>query len=299
MMQAPKVRRVLVGSALRRHRENTGLTLEDAARILECDRSKISRIETGHRGLTRAELRLLLAEYGATGPEADALAALAGRGDCWPQYHAILPGHARDLLALELAATEITVYSPQHIPALLQTPGYAITTADPTVPADDPTVPADDPTVPADDPTVPADDPTVPADDHDQHAGLTLARRDTVLDEHKTIVTAVIGDAALRSAPDEIMRDQIRYLATATMTYPGLTLQILPQHAVTAAGGSGPVTFLRLGAATAVVHLPGLAGGSFLSGDTDIDAHTTAFTRLEAAALTPHASAALLHEISR
>lgn len=269
MMQAPKVRRVLVGSALRRHRENTGLTLDDAARILECDRSKISRIETGHRGLTRAELRLLLAEYGAAGGEADALAALAGRGDCWPQYRAILPGHARDLLALELAAAQITLYSPQHIPALLQTPGYAIA------------------------------DPAIPAEDHDQHAGLALARRDTVLGEHKTTVTTVIGEAALTSAPDEIMRDQIRYLATATMTYPGLTLRILPQHAVTAAGGSGPVTLLRLGAATAVVHLPGLAGGAFLSGDSDIDAHTIAFTRLQAAALTPHASAALLHEISR
>ena len=47
----PPVRRRIVGGALRRHRENAGYTLEDAARVLECDRSKISRIETGQRGI--------------------------------------------------------------------------------------------------------------------------------------------------------------------------------------------------------------------------------------------------------
>lgn len=47
MVTAPPVRRRLVGDALRRYRENLGYTLDDAARILECDRSKVSRIETG------------------------------------------------------------------------------------------------------------------------------------------------------------------------------------------------------------------------------------------------------------
>ena len=45
------VRRVLVGGALRRYREGIGYSLDDAAKVLECDRSKISRIETGHRGI--------------------------------------------------------------------------------------------------------------------------------------------------------------------------------------------------------------------------------------------------------
>jgi transcriptional regulator with XRE-family HTH domain len=53
MVPAPAVRRRLVGRALRRYRENLGYTLEDAARTLECDRSKISRIETGQRGIRR------------------------------------------------------------------------------------------------------------------------------------------------------------------------------------------------------------------------------------------------------
>ena len=62
MATAPPVRRRLVGGALRRYRENLGYTLDDAARILECDRSKISRVETGQRGIRGKELRELLTE---------------------------------------------------------------------------------------------------------------------------------------------------------------------------------------------------------------------------------------------
>jgi transcriptional regulator with XRE-family HTH domain len=71
------VRRRLVGGALRRYRENVGYALEDAARVLECDRSKISRIETGQRGIRPKELRAaalsaadsarLLSTYGSKG----------------------------------------------------------------------------------------------------------------------------------------------------------------------------------------------------------------------------------------
>jgi transcriptional regulator with XRE-family HTH domain len=58
------VRRRLVGATLRRYREHLGYGLADAARVLECDRSKISRIETGQRGIRIRDLRDLLREYG-------------------------------------------------------------------------------------------------------------------------------------------------------------------------------------------------------------------------------------------
>jgi hypothetical protein len=45
MIDTIPVRRRVVGGALRRYRENVGFGLDDAARVLECDRSKISRIE--------------------------------------------------------------------------------------------------------------------------------------------------------------------------------------------------------------------------------------------------------------
>jgi transcriptional regulator with XRE-family HTH domain len=65
-----------LGEALRRYRENLGYDLADAARVLDCDRSKISRIETGQRGISRRDLRGLLAEYGVGGEASRALEAI-------------------------------------------------------------------------------------------------------------------------------------------------------------------------------------------------------------------------------
>ena len=100
------VRRRLVGAALRRYRENVGYTLDDAARVLDCDRSKISRVETGQRGIRPKELRELLAEYGVPDGEQDALAVIAGRGGPrgWPDsYPDVLSGKYGE--ALEMAET--------------------------------------------------------------------------------------------------------------------------------------------------------------------------------------------------
>jgi transcriptional regulator with XRE-family HTH domain len=75
-VSAPPARRRLVGRTLRRHREALGWTLDDAARVLECDRSKVSRIETGERGIRVKELRELMEGYGIAGGCYLALASL-------------------------------------------------------------------------------------------------------------------------------------------------------------------------------------------------------------------------------
>jgi transcriptional regulator with XRE-family HTH domain len=104
VIDAPPVRRRLLGAALRRYRENLGFRLEDAARLLECDRSKISRIETGQRGIRPKELRELLAEYGVGEQERAALAVIAQVG--WRQgYSEVIPESYREFLGLELAAS--------------------------------------------------------------------------------------------------------------------------------------------------------------------------------------------------
>jgi len=77
MVPAPPVRRRLVGRALRRYRENLGYTLSDAARVLECHASKVSRIETGERDIRAKELRELVAEYGIGGEQLAMLTLLS------------------------------------------------------------------------------------------------------------------------------------------------------------------------------------------------------------------------------
>ena len=122
------MRRRLVGGALRRYRENVGYALEDAARTLECDRSKISRIETGQRGIRPKELRELLTEYGVPDREQAALVAIASRGGqrgWWHPYADVLPGPYLDYVIMESAAAEIMIYEAQVVPGLLQTDDYA------------------------------------------------------------------------------------------------------------------------------------------------------------------------------
>jgi hypothetical protein len=53
MVETPPVRRRLLGAALRRYRESLGYRLDDVARILECDRSKISVRHEAHCFIAR------------------------------------------------------------------------------------------------------------------------------------------------------------------------------------------------------------------------------------------------------
>jgi transcriptional regulator with XRE-family HTH domain len=137
----PPVRRRIVGGALRWHREHLGYTLDDAARILDCDCSKISRIETGQRGIRRNELRDLLTEYGIGEKQQVILTDMANprHAQGWyTSYADLLPGAYQDYLILEAWASRISAYEAQRIPALLQTPAYAraLAEADPGL-ADD------------------------------------------------------------------------------------------------------------------------------------------------------------------
>jgi transcriptional regulator with XRE-family HTH domain len=129
----PPVRRRLLGAALRRYRENLGFGLDEAAQILECDRSKISRIETGQRGIRAKELRELLSEYGVPDDEQAALLAVAHRGrqhGWWQDYPGVLSDAGQDYVIMEAAAEEILTYEAYQVPDLLQTREYARALAD-------------------------------------------------------------------------------------------------------------------------------------------------------------------------
>jgi transcriptional regulator with XRE-family HTH domain len=267
VIEAPSARRLLIGAALRRYREDLGFILDDAARMLECDRSKISRIETGQRGIRPKELRELLTEYGVGEQEQHTLSALAQTGSRrrWQQHGDALPGAYREYLALEQAASEIFMYDPQHIPDLLQTPQYAQASE--------------------------ARNSSFQAD-----AELTLSRQQR-LGERQTRLTALIGEAALRQAHGDrmIVRNQLRALAAAdgrTVVY------VLPSRC--ALPSSGPATILRFAAVPGLsaVYLPGLSGGVCLTSQQDIASYTTAFEQLRVSALPIAASARLIQEIA-
>src|ERR1700722_10086284 len=122
----PRMR--LVGECLRKYREARGVSMGGVARVLECDTSKVSRIETGERGIRAKELRELLAEYGTDEAMVQALVALShtGRRDTgwWDEYEGILPGAYLELAGAEASASGAAVFAPVQVPDLLQVPAY-------------------------------------------------------------------------------------------------------------------------------------------------------------------------------
>ena len=112
MITDPPVRRRLVGGTLRQYRENLGHRLADAAQILDCDRSKISRIETGQRGIRGVELRELLTEYGIGEEQQAVLTAMADpRSACrlYRPYVDVLAGACQDYLLLEAVGPTLLI----------------------------------------------------------------------------------------------------------------------------------------------------------------------------------------------
>jgi len=294
----PPVRRRLLGSALRRHRESLGYTLDQVALILDCDRSKISRIETGQRGIRAEELRELLAEYAVADAEQQALLAIAHSGrqaGWWLEYADVLSAAGQDYVIMELAATELLAFEPNQVPDLLQTPSYASALADA--------------------------DANAISDDQREHATeVKLARQRIVLGARSPRLEVVIAEGALRQAVggSRVMRAQLGWLAAVADagrvtalpdgTEPAaggsarISLHVLPFAAgAHAAAGCGPMTVLRFARnqPIAVVHLAGLAGGVSLDDPAEVGRYQRTFAQIRSAALAPGASARLLRALAR
>jgi len=274
------VRRRLVGGALRRYRENAGYTLEDAARVLECDRSKISRIETGQRGIRPKELRELLAEYGVPDREQAALVAIASRGGqrgWWHPYADVLPGAYLDYVIIESAASEIMTYEAQVIPDLLQTDDYARAIA--------------------------AVEPGYATDQQREQVVAAKATRRQVVLESGQRMSVILGEAALRQAVGGpgVMAGQISHLVRLIDDFPGLIVQVLPFSAgAHAAAGSASLAILRFPdtPSLGVVYLEALSGGVYLESQEDVARYIRAFALLRAAALSAADSMRLLSGLS-
>jgi hypothetical protein len=247
-----------------------GYTLDDAARILECDRSKVSRIETGQRGIRGKELRELLAEYGVARNEQAILELLAnpqaGRG--WFQdYDSVLRGAWREYLTLEKAASKISAFEAQRVPGLLQTPAYARALAE-------------------------ADPSLKDSAARDSAAEAALARQ-----------RAILGQAALHQQVGSaaVVDEQLSALLQAAEDSGAVTVQVLPFDAgAHAAAGEGSLAILQFDQAPdlGLVHLGGIGGGVCLEAQNDLGSYTRAFERLSGCALSPERSALMLRSIT-
>jgi transcriptional regulator with XRE-family HTH domain len=269
------LRQRLIGTTLRRYREDAGYDLQDAARTLGCDRSKVLRIEAGERGIRLAELQELLSEYGTDEPGRDTLEALARatRDGWWQGYRQILSAGYIDLLIVESVATEITIYAPLQVPELLHIEDYAKAVA-----------------------LAVSRDKEIA----DTAVAATMARQREVFHERATTVAVVLGEAALQQQAGgaDVLRGQLRHLARLGRGGFPAAIQVLPFTAG-AHGANGGFSIMQFGPALppglVVVDGPG-DGGIYLDAPESVAAYAWAFTRLREQALSPLDSARMLRE---
>lgn len=120
------MRRKQLGAELRRLRREVDVTMEHAASVLDCARSRIGHIENGRNSIRKPELKVLLDLYGVDGDAQAALEDLrqeASKRGWWSTYR--LPSWLLGYVGLESDASTMRSFEGELIPGLLQTEAYS------------------------------------------------------------------------------------------------------------------------------------------------------------------------------
>lgn len=268
MSTSPTVYRLQLGRELRRLREAAGLSRDDAAAVLECGVSKISKIETGKATMRPAEVRALLDRYNVT--ERDAVLRLAR--DARRRSTVRVPDWARTFVGLEADATEIRTYQTELVPGLLQTEDYARVVTQ-------------------------AADPTRDPREVERLVAARIERQQRLQSAGPPLIWAILNEAVIRRrvGDAETIGRQLNHLV-AMNDDPNITIQVLPF-----ATGAHPAmgsNFVHLRLADPpdgeIVYLEDMASADYLGRPVQIAIYLAAFGALAQAALNPAASSVLL-----
>lgn len=115
-------RRRELGAELRRRREAAELSAADIARKLGLSASAVSRIESGHGGVSEVNITAYLAHCGVTARGVAEVLKLAKETE---DGYLLRVDSLRTLILHETTARQISVSAPSVVPGLLQTEGYA------------------------------------------------------------------------------------------------------------------------------------------------------------------------------
>ncbi|WP_455359944.1 helix-turn-helix domain-containing protein [Streptomyces sp. SYSU K21746] len=219
------VRRILLGSQLRRLRESRGITREAAGYSIRASESKISRMELGRVSFKARDVEDLLTLYGVTDEtERESLLGLAREANVagwWHSYGDVLPGWFQTYIGLEGAASLIRIYEVQFVHGLLQTEAYAHAVVSRGI-------------------------PDAPKAEIERRVALRLERQKVLVSERAPHFHAVLDEAALRRPYGDraVMRGQLEHLIEISER-PNITLQVMPFSFGGHAGEGGAFTMLR------------------------------------------------------
>jgi transcriptional regulator with XRE-family HTH domain len=268
----PTVLRILVGTQLRRLREQCGMSRAAAADLIRGSEAKISRLELGRTGFKQRDVVDLLSAYGVTeDAEREAVLGLARRANepgWWQSYNDVMPGWLEMYVGLEQAASVIRGYEPQFVPGLLQTEAYAQA-------------------------VIEQGQVARPADVKERVA-LRMRRQHLLNNPGAPDFWVVIDEAVLRRTmgDTEVMRSQLDHLLSM-MKRPRVTVQIIPFTRSGQVATGGPFTLLRFAEPDLpdIVYLEQLTSAFYVDKREDVETYLELIDRLSVTALTPDESA--------
>jgi Domain of unknown function (DUF5753)/Helix-turn-helix domain len=275
------VLRMLLGSQLRRLREDAGVTPDRAGYEIRASRSKISRMETGRVGFKARDITDLLTLYGVADEGLRSrllsLARESGRPDWWTKYSDILPGWFENYLGLESAAATIRTLEIQFVPGLFQTGDYARAVTR-------------------------LGHQAAPVAEIERRVGLRVTRQELLTRTDPPRIWSVMDEAVLRRPVGgrAVMRAQLRHL-TEVAAMPRVTLQVIPFARGGHAGASGSFSVLRFAEQHLpdVVYIEQLTGAVYLDQRPDVEHYLEVMDQLSGEALTPAATTGFIERIAK
>lgn len=280
-MSSASVPKRQLGRALQALREAAGKTREQAAEVLECSPSKISRIENGRVGVRASELRDFLDLYAVPSEQRtdwEALARETRHRRPRTTYRKAAPVWFRRYLDLEETAYEIRKYDVELITGLLQTEAYtrAVTAAS----------------------------PLHVASDVDRLVKVRAARQGRLASDDPPLLWTIMSEAALRLqvGGPAVMREQLGHILDLAKL-PHVTVQVTPFVNGAHAATGFSFTLLRFAddVGVDVVYLEDLTSASYLdkAEDAQRQQYALVWQHLSAGALSPAESSKLVDTVRR
>lgn len=275
----PTALRILLGSQLRKLRENKGISRDEAGHHIRGSESKISRMELGRVGFKERDVADLLSLYGVEDEEARtvvmSLVDRANEPGWWQRFNDLLPSWFQAYVGLEEAAERIRTYEVQFVPGLLQTKEYARA-------------------------VITAGAVGAAPEEIARRVDLRLARQRILDGEGSPTFWAVIDEAALRRPIGgvEVMRGQIQHLIDL-MNQSNVTIQVIPFSFGGHAAEGGAFSILRFADRELpdIVYVEQLASALYLDKREEVDRYSEVMERLCAVSTTPAETVDLLREI--
>ncbi|WP_194293218.1 helix-turn-helix domain-containing protein [Actinomadura macrotermitis] len=264
-----------MGIELRRIREARGLTLVQAAKLLDRSPASISKIENGYTKFYRRDLDMTLDRYRVGAPAfRERLHALndAGRTKGWWQQYKNIDPATLDYIGLEAEARTVRIFEPDIIPGLFQTEEYARCVIE----------------------EVPLGDEE---QDKEPYIELRMNRQRIMTGGSPPDMHVVIGEGVLRMLVGgrEVMLDQLELLAELAQL-PYVRLQVMPYCNGAHATVDGAVTLIEIDPDLTVCVTTHLLGTAYFDDDKAVRVCTLLFDRLCSSALEESESLTMIEQ---